>query len=162
MGKNYRQRRSKKSKFTFKVSEHFSKKDFYCASGAPGLKLSMGLIGGLELLRSIVQKRITIVKGYESTEVSERSSSYIRNYYVKGVAALITAEDMPLDQLFQAAEQVPEFMGIGLDLTHQAVHVDTRKTDERSLWVENKGEVIDLTDANRAKYLTHAPENTDS
>jgi predicted DsbA family dithiol-disulfide isomerase len=51
------------------------------------------------------------------------------------------------------AESVPEFMGIGLNLDDNTLIVDTRKADERVLWVVEKGSQIDITDDTRSKYF---------
>ena len=50
----------------------FLKKTFYCkVNPSTSFKLSLGLVGGLELLRTNLKQRIEIVKGYESPESAE-------------------------------------------------------------------------------------------
>ena len=56
-------------------------------------------------------------------------------------------------ELFKVAQEIPEFKGIGLNITDQYVHVDTRKQDDVLLWIEENDKVIELTDENRAQYL---------
>jgi len=68
------------------------------------------------------------------------------------LAADITIEDMSNEEVFLLAEHVPEFKGIGLSIDGNHVHVDTRKTPERVLWLEVGGKIVDLTDELRAKY----------
>ena len=58
-----------------------------------------------------------------------------------------------LKELFKVAQEIPEFKGIGLNITDQYVHVDTRKQDDVLLWIEENDKVIELTDENRAQYL---------
>ena len=145
-------------KITNKITEHFHKKDFMCPCGecSKKLKLSLGLIGGLELLRSKLKKKITIVKGYECAESAEKNKRIKRNFHLIGVAAIITAENTSTEDLFLAAEAIPEFKGLGLNFDDNTVYVDTRKEDERKTWVVKNKEEILIADENRAQYL--APE----
>ena len=139
-----------------KVSDHFSKRDFVCKCGecSNAIKLSLGLIGGLELLRSQSRSRVQILKGYQCPDSSEKMGKVKRNFHVNGVAADITLERKTLQETFLLAEQIPEFMGIGLNLANQYVHVDTRKDKTRALWVVTEsGEQVDLTPENRAQFL---------
>jgi hypothetical protein len=151
---NTPQPQAPKIRFTHKISDHFSKKDFIFTTdgGDQKLKVSMGLVGGLELLRSLAKKRITITKGYITPEAAEREGNWKRNYHPLGLAADIRIEGMSNEEVFILAESVPEFKGIGLSIDGDHVHVDTRKTAERSLWVETNAQMIDLTPALREKY----------
>ena len=142
--------RKPKVKFTNKISEHFSKRDFVCKESEK-FKISLGLVGALEELRSAVQKRITIVKGFEDPDVAEAKGSLKRNFHTQGLAD-ISVEDMDPKELFKAAESIETFTGIGLNLEEAYVHVDTRKAD-RLTWVEEKGADVPLTDENRKTYI---------
>lgn len=104
------------------------------------------------MLRSHINKKIIVNKAYVCPDGAELESKIRRNFYATGIAAQIQAEDMSLQDLFKAAEEIPEFMGIGLNLDTNSVHVDTRKSDERALWVEHHDKVTDLTDDVRAVY----------
>ncbi len=148
------QNQAPKPRFTHKISDHFSKKDFLFTTegGDQKLKISMGLVGGLELLRSIAKKRIMITKGYITPEAAEKEGNWKRNYHPLGLAADIRIDGISNEDAFLMAESVPEFKGIGLSLDGNHVHVDTRKTAERSLWVETNGQIIDLTPQLREKY----------
>lgn len=144
---------SKPSKY--KISEHFSRRDFVCQCNKcnESIRLSLGLIGGLELLRSKSKNRINILKAFECPESAESSSKTKRNLHVLGIAADITIDKKDLRETFLLAEEIPEFNGIGLDLTGNHVHVDTRKDKKRSLWVVENGVQIDLTESNRSHYF---------
>ncbi len=140
----------------YKLSEHFSKRDFVCRCGKcdSAIKISLGLLGGLEFLRSKSRARVQIVKGYQCPESAENSGKIKRNYHTMGVAADVTLEKKTLEETFLIAETIPEFLGLGLDLKHGHVHMDTRKDKARSLWVvTHAGENIPLSDENRATYL---------
>jgi hypothetical protein len=152
---NHAPQQAPKPRFTHKISDHFSKKDFTFTTeeGDHKLKISMGLVGGLELLRSLAKKRIVIIKGYITPEAAEKEGNWKRNYHPLGLAADIKIDGMSNEELFLLAESVPEFKGIGLSIDGNHVHVDTRKTPERSLWVETGGQIIDLTTSSqREKY----------
>ena len=154
-----RGKRRPQKKWSNRVSDHFSKRDFKCPycetiEGCRStFRLSLGLVGGLELLRSKAGQRINIIKGYECVESAEKLTSFKQNYHCAGIAADITIDTLSPKDVFLLAESVLEFNGIGLDVTNNMVHVDTRKTDERVLWVEKEGEVIALTDENRSTYF---------
>ena len=136
----------KKSKKNHKISDHFSKRDFVCKCGncESSVKISLGLIGGLELLRSKTRNRINIVKGFVCQDAAEKSGQVKRNHHTLGIAAEITVDNMKPKDVFLLAEEVPEFMGIGLDLTHNVLHVDTRKGKDRTLWVIEEGRQLEL------------------
>ena len=158
MGRNRRQN-EKSKRASLKVSYHFSKRDFYCRGldgkqSSSQLKLSLGLVGALEYLRSLCKSRIEIVKGFVSQEVAEQTNSYKRNFHVKGVAADIRVTSFSLEDAFLMAEQVEEFKGIGLNFDEDYLHVDTRKEKERVCWVIKNKVRLPLTEANRSDYLS--------
>lgn len=134
-------RRPKKMRAARKISDHFSRKDFSCRCGEcqEALRLSLGLVGGLELLRSKSQHRINILKGYMCQTSAEKVGKVRRNFHAIGVAADITIDDLSPKDVFQLALDIPEFMGIGLADDH--VHVDTRKENDRIIWIEKEGEI---------------------
>ncbi len=153
-------KKNKKPKPTNKISVHFAKRDFVCKCGHcdQAIKISLGLIGGLELLRMLLGKRITIVRGYMCPDAVEKQGSLRRNYYVMGIAADISVDGMSPSEVFQRVIEIPEFKGIGLNLDAGYVHVDTRKVAQPVLWVEQNKQVIDITDDNRHRYLPPQPE----
>lgn len=124
-----------------------------CGKCDSAIRVSMGLVGGLELLRAKVQNRITVVRGYMCSDAVEAERGLRRNYYAVGLAADITVENMDLRAVFRLAEEVPEFKGIGLNLDSGILHVDTRKEKELVAWVETGGKVIPLDESNRSVYL---------
>ena len=156
-GKNKRYFKPKKNnkpkkKKTHKISEHFSKKDFICKESGK-LRISLGLIGALELLRSNSKNRVNILKGYECPETSEKKKKIQRNYHSYGVAADITVDNLSAIEVFKLAENIEEIKGLGLNISDDYVHIDTRKDDERSLWVEEEEKIIQIDDTNRKTYI---------
>ncbi len=150
-----RNTRKQQKRFTLKISSHFSKRDFVCKCGKcdSAIRVSMGLVGGLELLRAKVQNRISIIRGYMCSDAVDAERGLRRNYYAVGLAADITVENMDPKAVFLLAEEVPEFKGIGINLDAGVLHVDTRKEKERVAWIETRGQVVPLTESNRHEYL---------
>ncbi len=147
--------RKQQKRFTLKISAHFSKRDFVCKCGKcdSAIRVSMGLVGGLELLRAKVQNRITIMRGYMCSDAVDAERGLRRNYYAIGLAADIVVENMDPKAVFLLAEEVPEFKGIGINMDAGVLHVDTRKEKERVVWIETRGQVVTLTESNRHEYL---------
>jgi uncharacterized protein YcbK (DUF882 family) len=151
---HHNQNKPKPIRKRHKISEHFSRKDFYCPENNSSFRISAGLIGALEELRHLINARINIIKGFQSIESAEKSGKVKRNFHTIGVAADIQVETMSVEELFAAAEKVGSIIGIGIDFKKKIIHVDTRKNHERICWVEDDGNIIDLTDENRAFYFS--------
>lgn len=138
-----------------KLSDHFSRKDFLCKlqPDTHSFRISAGLIGGLELLRSLSEQRINILKGFESLEAAEKSGKVKRNYHTQGLAANITLDNVPLEIAFLMAEEIEDFTGVCLNLDEKHIHVRVNKGKERELWVRKSGQDIPLTTENRHQFL---------
>jgi len=145
----------KQRRHSNKISMHFAKRDFVCKCGKceNALKISLGLIGGLEMLRFLSRNRINIVRGYMCPDAAEKIGSIKRNYYTMGIAADITVDNVDPREVFRIAAEIPEFRGIGLNLDAQFVHVDTRKAQDPQLWVEQHHTTIPIDASNRDIYL---------
>ncbi|MFC1752415.1 DUF882 domain-containing protein [Thermoproteota archaeon] len=150
-----KEKREKKEKPRDKISEHFSKRDFACKCGVceATIRIGLGLIGGLELLRTLAGQRITIKKGFVCPGSAESTSRHKKNYHTLGLAADITIDNKTLKEVVLLAEQVPEFKGIGLYPAEGYVHIDVRKEEKSYLWVWDGTRQIELTDENRSRYL---------
>ena len=138
-----------------RISDHFSSKDFMCkcANCEGDLKLSLGLVGGLEMLRTLAKNRVEIIKGYICPSLQEAEKKLKKDYHAMGLAADIVVEGVSIVDVFKLAETIPEFKGIGINLTDKYVHVDTRKDPTRHTWVVSFGNLIELTPENRAQYI---------
>lgn len=153
---NRRRNRGGKIKKINRLTDHFSIGDFSCKCGkCRGIfKLSLGLVGGLELLRMKIRRHIKIIKGFVCPEIAQQAKGYKRNYHAQGIAADIWVDRMDIQELFAQCELIPEFNGIGLNLAGKYIHVDTRKVAERSVWVEEAdGEIIAMTAENRVQWI---------
>lgn len=145
-----------------KLSHHFSRRDFlyHGEDGAAKLRISLGLIGGLELLRSRANNRITIIKGYIDPN-SINGKQFKKDYHTLGLAADIRIENVSLKDTFLLAQSIPEFKGIGINLDHDHVHVDTRKEETQYCWITDKDKTIDLNDEALAKYFPDQSHDTE-
>ena len=153
--RNPKHRDRKRKKPTNRVSEHFSKRDFACHCGDcnKAFRISLGLVGALEYLRSESKKRVTIHKAYECPESKEKSGNFRRNYFATGIAVTVTVDELPLVETFKICESIPEVKGLAIDFKNQVVYLDTRKEDERSTWiVDPDGKETPITDALREKH----------
>jgi len=138
-----------------KISTHFAKRDFVCRCGKceSAIRISLGLIGGLEMLRTLARNRVNIIRAYMCHDAAEKLGSTKRNYYTMGIAADVTVDNMDPKDVFRIAAEIPEFKGICLNLDEQFVHVDTRKAPEPILWVEHHHVAIPIDASNKAIYL---------
>lgn len=147
----------KKKRWTLKLSDHFSKRDFVCRCGncKQLVKVSLGLVGGLEWLREKMGHRIAILKGYMCADSVDQNRSLRRNFYHMGVAAQIKLESGGhFYELIKTALSIPEFKGIGIHLDTQVLHLDTRKSPERLVWLEKNDEVTPITEADIDSYFS--------
>ena len=159
------QSNKKRSKWNrYRISEHFMKRDFDsrkkdCGECKNSLRISLGLVGVIESLRSKLNKRIEIVTGFYCQHCRSKQYGVKRDFHHMGLAADIKVEDMDPVELFKVAELYPEIKGIGLNLDEHYVHIDTRKSDDRELWIETNNELIPLTEENRLDYISDTPIN---
>ena len=134
--------------------------DFRCSECTTSkLRISLGLVGIIEAIRAKLNKRIEIVKGFYCGSCFEcRDTSYgiKRDFHCIGIAADIRVENMENIDLFHFIENsFPEVKGLGLNLDTGHVHIDTRKEDERSIWVEVDKQWIEIDDQNALNTFLH-------
>lgn len=138
--------KQKKKKPSSKISYHFSKTHFACKRSGK-LRISLGLIGALELLQSKCNSPITILKGYEDPEHLEKKD-YRRNYHTLGLAADINVSTLSQKDLFELIVGIEEFKGIGINLDDNYIHVDNRKEENRVIWIEKDNNITLLDEPN--------------
>lgn len=136
------------------LSEHFSKKDFACnckyCKGS--FKISLTLVGVLELIRTHFNKRVEVVNAYRCPQFSEEKASTRKSYHARGQAADIKVLGIPLNKIFLFAETIPQVNGIGLYPEKNFVHIDVREQDKKDKWVYEKNDYLELTDYRRKQY----------
>lgn len=158
--KNNKRNEKKPQKKQPKVlSQHFLEAAFRCKSSGK-LKISLGLVGALELLCSRYKEKIKILKGYESPDAVEKKS-FRKNYHSLGVAADIKMGDLSLRDMFLMVKSIKDFKGIGINLDQNYIHVDTRKEETVTIWFEKDESIIPFTDEKLEEFLPQNAAKTD-
>ncbi len=134
------QRNASAPKSSPKVSEHFEKSDFCCHCGEcdNAIRISLSLVGGLEMVACQLDTQIHVIKAYMCLTSAEKAGDFKRNYHSLGLAAIFEVDGLSLGAVLSACEAVPEFKSIGLDLEHGQIYVDTRKEPDRLIWVRER------------------------
>ncbi|MFA5929243.1 MAG: D-Ala-D-Ala carboxypeptidase family metallohydrolase [Candidatus Margulisiibacteriota bacterium] len=135
------------------LSEHFGKRDFTCRCGEckDAFKISLTLVGVLEMMRTHFNKRVNILKGYTCPDYAEKQGGVRKSYHARGQAADITVDGVPLEEVFSYAETIAQAHGIGFYPFKKFVHVDVREEAKSEKWVY-EDDYLELTDARRQKY----------
>ncbi|MFC1517890.1 D-Ala-D-Ala carboxypeptidase family metallohydrolase [Candidatus Margulisiibacteriota bacterium] len=135
------------------ISDHFSKRDFvcHCKNCRHEFKISLTLVGILEMIRSHFRKRVEILTGHLCEEENSRLGGIKKSYHVLGKAAMIMVLQTPPEEVFQFAERISQVRGLGLDLAKKQIYLDIRDKNERK-WIWEGEKEIDLTPELRQKY----------
>ena len=142
---------NKPKKYNKRLTQNFLETAFRCkASGK--LKISLGLVGALELLATRYNEKIKILKGYESPDSVEKKS-FRKNYHSLGVAADIQIGELSLRDQYVMVKSIKEFKGIGINLDENYIHVDSRKDETVSVWFERDEGIIPFSDEKFEEFL---------
>lgn len=141
------------------ISDHFSKRDFACRCKQckREFKISLTLVGILEMIRSHFNKRLEIATGYLCEEENSRRGGIKKNYHILGKAAKFYMLHTPPGKVFQFAERIPQIHGLGLDPVQKQVYIDIRDKNERK-WIWEGDREMDLTPDLRQKYNLGEPQ----
>ncbi|MBU0580932.1 MAG: hypothetical protein KKA19_07120 [Candidatus Margulisbacteria bacterium] len=141
------------------ISEHFSKRDFACRCKKchHEFKISLTLVGILELIRSHFNKRLEILSGFICEEENTQQGGTKKNYQALGKAAKIMVVQIPPEQIFQFAERIPQVKGLGLNPVKKYVYLDIRDKNEKK-WIWEGDKEIELTPELRQKYHLGEPQ----
>ena len=150
--KGHKKKNNTSPKHSNRLSFSFKKEDFACKISKK-IRISLGLIGGLELLKTTCQAHIKILKGYEDPDALNKAN-FRKNYHCMGLAADIQVDSLNLKELFMKAKTIEEFKGIGINIDDNYIHVDSRKEDERLMWIEKGDQIIPITEDNYEAYFT--------
>ena len=136
------------------LSENFNKKDFVCRCThcKEAFRISLTLVGVLELIREHFKRRVTVVNGYRCAECNEELGGIRKSYHARGKAVDITVADVPLEEVFLFAETLPEVRGLGFYPLKKFVHLDVREPEYALKWVVEQGDHVELTDEKRRQY----------
>jgi len=140
------------------ISFHFSSRDFACRCGEPEqrVRISLVLVGYLELIRNHFNKRVDIVKGYECRTSSENRGSFKKNWHAFGKAIIFKVQDVPAVEVFRYAETFAEIRGVGFDPKNDAVSIDVRDREQARFVIEHDMQIA-LTPVLRQQYHLGEP-----
>ncbi len=137
------------------LSEHFNHKDFACrcpeCKGGE-YKVHLGMVGALEMLAEHFKKPVKVVAGYWCEGYDESLKREKVSYHVKGKAAHIMVEDVPLAEVFKYAETLPEIHGVGFYPKEGFIHVDTRPKEKKDAWIREGDRYAPATPEKRKQY----------
>ena len=142
------------------ISEHFSKKDFRCPCDKcrGSVKMSMTLIGILELIRTHFNQRVNIINAYRCPDKAEELGRVRKSYHARGQAVDFTVSNVPLEDVFLFAETIPQINGLGFYPAKQFVHIDVREAEKADKWVY-EDDYMEITEARKRKYNLIPKEN---
>jgi hypothetical protein len=140
------------------ISFHFSSRDFACNCGEveQRVRISLVLVGYLELIRNHFNKRVDIVKGYECRTSSEKRGSFKKNWHAFGKAIIFKVQDVPAAEVFRYAESFAEIRGVGFDPKNDAVSIDVRDREQARFVIEHDMQTA-LTPVLRQQYNLGEP-----
>jgi zinc D-Ala-D-Ala carboxypeptidase len=141
------------------ISEHFSRRDFICRCGTcqNEFKISLTLIGVLEMIRTHFNKRVEIMVGHHCEEENARLGGVKKSYHVLGKAARIIVSDTSPEEVFRFIERIPQVQGLALDSAKKQVYLDVRDKAPHK-WVIEGSHELELTPEVRAKYNLGEPQ----
>ena len=116
---------------------HFRRREFACKGGdnccGGAAPVDDRLVTGLQILRSIVNRPITITSGFRCVKHNASIGGSERSQHTLGKAADIRCAGFTSEELAEAAERVDEFRDGGIGIYQSFVHVDVR-TDGQARW----------------------------
>jgi uncharacterized protein YcbK (DUF882 family) len=122
------------------LSPHFSKVELACRCCGE-LKIEKRLVDALEELRSLAGKPIVIHDGYRCERHNQEVGGVTDSEHVRGMAADVDIPGLSLQQQYELAVQVPDFVEGGIGVYDSGfLHVDVRLT--RSRWARVKGQYV--------------------
>ena len=110
----------------YRISAHFTVRDFQTHDDAPYMRVSSGLVAGLESMRALTGP-IKVISGYRHPHYNRRRDVGGARYsrHQSGQAADVWSDSQGTIQLAEAAIRAMG-CGIGLGLGKNTIHVDVR------------------------------------
>lgn len=113
------------------ITKDFSRWEFKCKCRCKGCNIDMvskDLVEGLQAIRDIVGKPVTVTSGVRCEAHNKKVGGAANSFHLRGLAADINVGGMSSEKLAAIAEQVPQFQN-GAIITYKGrnfIHVDTR------------------------------------
>lgn len=112
---------------------NFSPWEFRSRDGSNMIVLDMDLLDGLQELRRLVTRPITVNSGYRTIEHNRKVGGSPYSQHLMGKAADIVIAGFSVERMNTAAQRIPMFArgGIGVYPGNGFVHVDVRGVKTR-------------------------------
>lgn len=110
------------------LTKNFSRQEFACRCGCGYDDISLELVEGLQQLRDLCDRTITVTSGCRCPAHNKRVGGVKNSQHLKGKAADIVISGLPPRKMAAFAEQIPAFQR-GAILTYVKrgfIHVDVR------------------------------------
>ncbi len=124
------------------VSPHFSKAELACRCCGE-LQIEKRLVDALEELRTLAGKPIVVHDAYRCARHNQEVGGVTDSEHTRGMAADVDIPGLSLQQMYELAMQVPDFVEGGIGVYDSGfVHVDVRLHCTR--WARVKGQYVGL------------------
>ncbi len=124
------------------LSPHFSKAELACRCCGE-LRVEKRLLDALEKLRNLAGKPIVIHDGYRCSNHNREVGGVADSEHTRGMAADVDIPGLSLQQMYELALQVPEFVEGGIGVYDGGfLHVDVRLHCSR--WARVRGQYVGL------------------
>ena len=141
------------------LSPHFSKAEMACRCCGE-LKIEKRLVDALERLRGLAGKPIKIHDAYRCARHNQEVGGVTDSEHTRGMAADLDISGLTLQQMYEFAIQVPDFVEGGIGVYDSGfLHVDVRRACCR--WARVRGQYVGIQHLVREPMLL-AKVETDS
>lgn len=129
------------------ISPHFSKDEFTCKCGCGQNWIKASLIVALEQLRMLGPEPIFILSGYRCNQDNAAVGGVGHSQHKEGTAADLRIIGLNLQQMYDRAKRVPEFLngGIGVYPGDSFIHLDVRGSEAR--WARIRGKYVEFAES---------------
>jgi hypothetical protein len=124
------------------LSAHFSREELACHCCGE-LVLDDRLVAALESLRKVAGAPVIIHDAYRCPGHNQEVGGVTDSEHTRGMAADVRIEGLSLQQMYEAALKVPEFLEGGIGAYDGGfLHVDVRRC--RSRWARIRGQYVGI------------------
>lgn len=134
------------------LSDHFNYKNFACKCGQceEEYRVSLTLVGILEAIGSQFNKPVKIVEGFRCAEHPKIETAKTDSHH-QGKACDFYILDIPLNEVFNLVQKIPEICEIGFYPEEKYVHIAVGQA-ERKTWITLAGKKETINPEHKEKY----------